>query len=55
MLKTERLAIISDQVANLIITWASDIAGLCWMASTISGDLYQQLALEAGDHPPCSP
>ena len=51
----KRLAIFSDLLAKQVITTTSDIAGLCLMASTISGDLYQQLALEAGDHPLCSP
>jgi len=38
----EGLAVLSDQVAGLIITWTSNIAGLCWMASQISGDLYHR-------------
>lgn len=37
------------------MTGTSNIAGLCMDGITISGDLYQQLSLEAGDHPPCSP
>ena len=39
-------------MANPVITGTSNTAGLCWMASQSATDLYQQLSLEAGDHPP---